>query len=203
MEPNSKHSSPEESRQPDGPEWQVPEALLSEATQALRGLARRLILEYPIVRRWEEPDDVVQEALIRLHRALRDVKVESSLHFRRLAAMQIRRALIDMARRHTSASSMAANHGTGDAARQALEACAAEPFESGLELSDWTDFHETVGRLPDSDRELFDLFWYGCMSTEQVAKLFNVSTRTIQRRWKAAQQALQREWALRDKRPPT
>ncbi|HHK40922.1 MAG TPA: sigma-70 family RNA polymerase sigma factor, partial [Planctomycetaceae bacterium] len=109
---------PQPSDRPDG---SAGDELMQEAMDAMERLARRLILEYPIVQRWEQPADVVQEAMIRLQRALRDVQVESRLHFFRLAAMQIRRTLIDMARRHSAQTSMAANHGTGDVAREALQ----------------------------------------------------------------------------------
>ncbi len=176
----------------------VPDALLEEAAASLRRLAWQLIFEYPVVQRWEEPDDVVQEALMRLYRALQQVDIQSKLHFHRLAALQIRRTLIDMARRHSSPSSMAANHGTGDAAREALELSDAEPFESGLELCEWTEFHEMVGRLADEHRELFDLFWYAQLSTDEVARLFGVSSRTVQRRWKAAQLELAKVWTARE-----
>ena len=178
----------------DRPDGLPGDELMQEAMDAMERLARRLILEYPLVQRWEQPADVVQEAMIRLQRALRDVQIESRLHFFRLAAMQIRRTLIDMARRHSAQSSMAANHGTGDVAREALRRCSAQPFESGLDLCEWTEFHGMIERLPEHHRELFDLLWYAQRSTAEVAELFDVDRRTIQRRWKEAQRYLARTW---------
>src|SRR5437868_14126430 len=61
-------------------------------------LARAMLRRYPHVRRWEETDDLLQAALVRLHRSLAQVQPESVRHFDNLAAAQIRRELIDLAR---------------------------------------------------------------------------------------------------------
>ena len=44
--------------------------LISHACKRLRSLASRMLKTYPGVRRWEETEDVLQQALIRLCRAL-------------------------------------------------------------------------------------------------------------------------------------
>src|SRR5262245_35464825 len=55
---------------------------------------------YPNVRRWEQTDDVLQNAVIRLHRALQQLTVQTPLDFFRLAALNIRRELLDLARHY-------------------------------------------------------------------------------------------------------
>jgi RNA polymerase sigma-70 factor (ECF subfamily) len=69
-----------------------------ELTQArLRVLAHRLLHQFPQVRRWEETDDVLQNASLRLHRALAEVHPGSARDLLALAARQIHRELIDLA----------------------------------------------------------------------------------------------------------
>ncbi len=66
------------------------EALLARAFDRLRRLAKKMIKGYPAVGRWEQSDDVLQNAMIRLDRALRSVEPPTAKDFFRLAAVQIR-----------------------------------------------------------------------------------------------------------------
>ena len=61
-------------------------ALLDCACDRLARLARKMIRGYPGVYRWEESGDVLQNALIRLDRALRTTMPPTSADFFRLAA---------------------------------------------------------------------------------------------------------------------
>ena len=60
--------------------------------------------------RWEQTDDVVQNALVRLRRALETTSPESVRSFVNLAAVQIRRELIDLARHYHGPNGMGAHH---------------------------------------------------------------------------------------------
>ena len=64
----------------------------------LSRLARKMLRSYPGVRRWELTDDIVQNAALRLWQCLDAVKPASVRSFINLAAVQIRRELIDLAR---------------------------------------------------------------------------------------------------------
>ena len=73
------------------------ELLIHFEDQLIR-LARRMLRGFPDVRSVEQTGDVLQKATVRLVAALRQVSVpENSCHFFRLAALQIRRELIDLA----------------------------------------------------------------------------------------------------------
>ena len=74
--------------------------LLQIACERLTRLARKMLRGYPGVSRWEQTDDVLQNAAVRLCRALEDVRPESVRSFVSLAAVQIRRELIDLARHY-------------------------------------------------------------------------------------------------------
>jgi len=67
---------------------------------------------FPQLRRWEQTDDVFQNSMVKLHRALSEVRVESVRHFFNLAAVQVRRELLDLAKHHFGPHGGAANHHT-------------------------------------------------------------------------------------------
>jgi RNA polymerase sigma-70 factor (ECF subfamily) len=43
-----------------------------------------------------------------------------------------------------------------------------------------------VDRLPDDERETFQLIWYQGLTQAEVAALVDVSLRTVKRRWQSA-----------------
>src|ERR1700728_1937490 len=67
------------------------DALLRHCGERLTILTRRMMGDYQRVRRWAETDDVMQNALVRLLRAMRSVKPQTPRDFLALASLQIRR----------------------------------------------------------------------------------------------------------------
>jgi RNA polymerase sigma-70 factor (ECF subfamily) len=133
------------------------------------------------------PVRVVHRALLRLHRALAQVKPESAGQFYGLAAAQIRRELIDLARHHYGAEGQGAHHHTDGGI--AAEAKPDEQHEPET-LESWTRFHEHVENLPDEQRNVVGLLWYGGLSQPAAAEVLGVSLPTVKRRWQAARMAL-------------
>src|SRR5262245_58604347 len=86
--------------------------LLACACERLRTLARKMLRGFPSVQRWEQTDDVLQNAALRLHRALQQITVETSRAFFRLAALNIRRELLDLAKCYYGPEGQGAHHGT-------------------------------------------------------------------------------------------
>jgi RNA polymerase sigma-70 factor (ECF subfamily) len=165
--------------------------LIAHACGRLRTLTSRMLNGYPGVRRWEQTDDVLQNALIRLCRALEANTPESPRHFYNLAAQQIRRELIDLARHHLGPKGHGAKHHTdcaGKAADDRGGALAEQAGEAGepSTLAGWTEFHKAVESLPDEERELFGLLWYEGMTQEDATEVLGASLRTVKRRWQAA-----------------
>ncbi len=79
---------------------QAHDAILRHVSERLKRLTRKMLQDFPGVRRWEETDDVSQNAIQRLLRALRAVRPASMREFFGLAAMQIRRELLDLAKHY-------------------------------------------------------------------------------------------------------
>ena len=164
------------------------EELIVLSENSMRQLASRMLSRFPSVGRWEETDDVYQEAAVRLHRALRELTPASRRHFHSLAALQIRRVLIDMARRYSAPGSFAANHDTncGGPERWLNKTADSVRQPEAVSLDEWARFHRLVEELPDPQREVFDLVWYSGLRQEEAAHLLGITVRSLQRRWRNA-----------------
>jgi len=164
--------------------------LLRASCGHLERLARKMLQQYPRVRRWEETGDVLQNALLRLFRALKTVRPDSARAFFGLAAEQIRRELLDLARHYYGPHGQGAHHdsvGPGDLAPPE----ATDQGEDPEELERWCRFHEEVERLPAEDREVVSLRFYHGWTESSIAELLKVNERTVRRRWGSAVQRLQ------------
>ena len=135
------------------------DALLNHACDRLLRLTRKMFHGYPNLRRWEQTDDVFQNSMLRLHRALGEVRVESVRHFFNLAAVQVRRELLDLAKHHFGPEGAGANHHTdgqpADDEGGAIHDSAEEPDD----LSGWSDFHAQVEKLPTDEVEVVNLLY--------------------------------------------
>ncbi len=169
------------------------DALLNHACDRLLRLTRKMFHGYPNLRRWEQTDDVFQNAMLRLHRALAEVRVESVLHFFNLAAVQVRRELLDLAKHHFGPEGGGTNHHTdgqpADDEGGSLHDSAAEPDD----LSGWSEFHTQVERLPAEELEVVNLLYYEGLTQEEAAKVLGISFRTLKRRWQSAKLRLHEE----------
>src|SRR5580704_17424795 len=74
--------------------------LVRHACGRLERLTRKLLMNYPGVHRWAQTDDVLQNALVRLLSALKDLAPTTVRDFYALSALQIRRELLDLARHY-------------------------------------------------------------------------------------------------------
>ena len=165
------------------------EELIRAAHGRLEQLARKMLRQFPKVARWEQTDDVLQNALLRLDRALKAVVPESSRKFLGLAAEQMRRELLDMARHYQGAMGLGRNHQSGIQVGEAESQGGLDPSDGSpeeAELERWTAFHESVAKLSEDDREVFMLtFYHGCTQV-QIAEQLGIDERTVRRRWRTA-----------------
>lgn len=161
-------------------------ALLDHTCDRLMRLTRKMFHRYPALRRWEQTDDVYQQAVVRLYRALADVKPESVRHFFNLATVMIRRTLLDLAKHHLGPHGQATNHHTdsqpGDEEGGSLHDRAEQPAN----LEEWSAFHVQVEALPDEEKEVVGLLFYEGLTQQEAASVLGVSLRTVKRRWLSA-----------------
>jgi RNA polymerase sigma factor (sigma-70 family) len=166
--------------------------LLHHACDRLLRLTRKMFHSRPDLRRWMQTDDVFQNSLIRLHRALASVELKSVRHFFNLATVQIRRELIDLGRLYYGQYGVGANHHTDHQPADDHGGSIHKVPEEPENLFEWTEFHERVEQLPAEEREVVDLLFYEGMSQEEAAELLGCSVRTIRRRWQDARFRLYR-----------
>jgi RNA polymerase sigma-70 factor (ECF subfamily) len=167
--------------------------LINHACQRLEALTRRMLRHYPRLRRWEQTGDVLQNAVLRLHRSLATLRPASPAQFYGLAAAQIRRELTDLARHHFGPEGAAAHHHTDGAGQADGPVVRKEdPGSEPATLAQWTDFHEKVQRLPQAERAVFDLLWYEGLTQAEAAQVLGVTDRTVKNRWRNAKLELQR-----------
>jgi RNA polymerase sigma-70 factor (ECF subfamily) len=175
------HSCLEQFRAGDS---EATDVLLRRVYGRLERLARGMLRDFPNVRRWADTDDVLQGALMRLLHTLRATQPENTRHFANLAALHIRRELLDLARHFR-------NRLDGPSGAAGVDSDGAVELpdpNSGLteSLELWSAFHEQVERLPAEEREVVGLTFYHGWTQAQIADLFQVDERTVRRRWRAA-----------------
>src|SRR5262249_14267085 len=146
---------------------------------------------------------VFQSAVLRLLRALETVRPDSIKALFNLAATQMRRELIDLARHYYGPEGLGANY---ESVVPGLPDSSAPPEPSDgapgrEELEKWCRFHEAVERLPVEEREVVGLIYYHGWEQAKVAELFKVSDRTVRRWWDSAMKHLR--GVLAEAGPPT
>lgn len=166
---------------------QAHDAVLRHVSERLKRLTRKMLQDFPGVRRWEETDDVSQNAIQRLLRALRAVRPASMREFFGLAAVQIRRELLDLAKHYYGPEGAGAHHASAYHDSTARVPEAADSASDPSRLAEWREMHQQVGLLPVEEREIVELLYYQGLSQAEAASLLDVSVRTVQRRWINAQ----------------
>lgn len=166
--------------------------LWTAVRERLRFLASKLLATSPQVHRWEETDDLVQNASIRLFEALQGATIESDRHLLNLAAKKVREEFIDKLRHYGGPRSPVRHHATSsqrDAGGERLDLvgqAAAEAMTSATENDRWQRFHTVVSGLPKSEREVFEMVWYLGAEQEAIARTLGCSVPTVKRIWKSA-----------------
>jgi RNA polymerase sigma-70 factor (ECF subfamily) len=160
--------------------------MIRSTIDRLELLARKMLRDFPAVRRTADTGDILQNSVMRLLRALEKVRPDSVRDYYGLAAVQIRRELLDLARRARRTKDdvpITAPESSADSTR--LNNDPAAPVEPA-DLARWTAFHEQVETLPAEEREVVSLVFYHGWTQAEVADLFQVTERTIRRWWQSA-----------------
>src|SRR5262245_55088375 len=101
----------------NGGDQEARDELINLACKRLVRLTRKMLKGYSRLKQFEETDDVLQSALLRLFRALEATRPRTVRDFFGLAALNIRRELIDLARHYFGPQGPGANEATPPAAR--------------------------------------------------------------------------------------
>jgi RNA polymerase sigma-70 factor (ECF subfamily) len=161
------------------------------AAARLEKLAHAMLRnQFARVGRWVDTGDVVQNAVLRLWKALAEVVPESPLHFHRLAARYVRLELIDLSRHYFGPHGVGANHESGTPVGPAAPADPPARDADPSERAATADLHAAVQGLPEDELAVTDLLFYQGLTQEEAADLLGVDVRTVQRRWQRARRKL-------------
>src|SRR5262245_45694938 len=120
-----------------------------------------------------EPEEMLGSVVERLLKAMREVRPRNVRQFFGLANRHMRWELNDMARRLDERSEAVELH----------ESAVAAPESSGAVISVKTRrMLDAIERLPDEEREVFELLRIQGMSYSETAKVVEVSESTVHRR---------------------
>jgi RNA polymerase sigma-70 factor (ECF subfamily) len=151
--------------------------LLNIACQRLMRLTSRLRRDFQRLEGDPTTEDVFQNASLRLYEAMHDTGIKDVRHFYRLAAIQIRRELIELCHDCQGLGDQSCNGSTPH-------------WVAANELRQWALFHNSVDALPSDEREVFELIWYHEMNRDEAAELLGVPLRQVRRLWRSARLSL-------------
>jgi len=128
---------------------------------------------------------LLAEAYFRLETSLGAVKPESVRQYLGLAALQMRRALIDLIRKEKGRDGkhetpVSLEFGGTDSGGNVPAAPPGEDADWRLELM------EAIGKLDDGEREVVDLLFFNDLTQLEAAGLLKVDESTVKRRWARA-----------------
>lgn len=157
--------------------------VITVAYGRLRILARKMLASFNRVELDEETDGLIAESYLRLNKSLDEMRPENVRQFFALAALQMRRQLLDKLR-HV--------RGRGEEERpqkfsleqpNSSHPHQADLADSASSTPNWTslDVLAALDKIDDRERECLILQnWYN-FSHAEIAKLLQVSTKTVQR----------------------
>jgi RNA polymerase sigma factor (TIGR02999 family) len=130
---------------------------------------------------------LVHEAFLKLLEA--DVGFEDRMHFLAIAAITMRRILVESARSHRSAKR------GGGAEKVVLDDAILISQPVGIDVLDLDAALIRLGKQDQRKARLIELTYFGGMSGEEAAAVLKISTATVNRDLKLARAWLQRELA--------
>ena len=161
----------------DTPAEPIVRALLDRAVRRLHQLCATLLYQsYPRLTRPPvnlQADEMLSAVVERLLKALREARPASARQFFALACQHMRWELNDLARRLDEQP----------APLQLLDESVPAPASSGSGLTpDASRMLEAIERLPEGEREAFELVRLQGMSQVEAARVLGVSVATVNRR---------------------
>jgi RNA polymerase sigma factor (TIGR02999 family) len=127
-----------------------------------------------------QPTALVNEAYLRLINKA-DLPWQDRQHFYAVAAREMRRVLVDLARvRH------AQKRGGADARRVDLDEVVIYSEENLADLLVLNDALERLGAIDPRQRKIVDLRCFGGLTVDEVAETLGLSARTVTREWNFA-----------------
>jgi RNA polymerase sigma factor (TIGR02999 family) len=184
---------------PPPTQQQATQILLEFADDGPKAAARLMPLVYDELRQMaraylqRERSDHTMQATSLVHEAylrLVDqtaVSWQNRAHFLAVAAQQMRRILVDNARRHRTGK-----HG-GEWCRVEFEDAVAPAVSRSVDVIALDDALQDLMALNPQHSRIVELRFFGGMTVEEVAEVLQLSPRTVHREWRLARAWLRRQ----------
>ncbi len=165
----------------------VRDELLRRASQRIHDLVRAAMRSRPDLGRWEQDEDVLQNVLLRVDRAVRDARPANPGQFFIIVAQHVRWATIDLIRHHFGPGGQSSRHRTAEIDADGVSADPTSPRNGpAIERIDFIRLHAAVDGLPAEERDAWHLFVYLGLTQDQTAEHLGISPKTVQRRVRSA-----------------
>jgi RNA polymerase sigma-70 factor (ECF subfamily) len=162
--------------------------LLKRAHDRLLRIAARVFREdFPALHGRHDLESVVSEVWMRLAGALEMTRPETVEGFFGLVFLKVRQVLLDMAqsqRRLDARQAQTPPDGAGSDALADLDL--PDTTYDPPRLALLTEFHQQIEKLPDDQRRVFELHYYGDFSQADIAQMLGVHKKQVSRLWLAA-----------------
>ena len=160
-------------------------ALIRVAEERLQILTRKMLRDFPRGREHDDTAGIFNESYLRLHTALDAEKPTTVRQFLGLAALAIRRTLLDLVRKLRGRGVDKRNRPLsfeGDGSNRIDPAAPEGP--NPFDLAE--DLLAAVDKLPDDLKEVVMLHHFQGLAQAEIAGLIGIHADTVKRRWAKA-----------------
>jgi RNA polymerase sigma factor (TIGR02999 family) len=166
--------------------------LINRSYERLTIITRKLLGSFLRVRAEEETTGVLNEAYLRLHTALDEIRPTTVRQFMGLAALEIRRVLLDYVRKldgrgrkaRPGKVSLNDRQSGGEGETLGFDIVDTDVDEPQRTLA--LDLLESIGKLPDEEREVVELLFFHGYTQPEAGDILGVHEDTVKRRWAKA-----------------
>jgi RNA polymerase sigma-70 factor (ECF subfamily) len=159
--------------------------LLQRAHDRLLKIAATVFRQdFPALQGRHDLESVVSEVWMRLVGALETTRPETVEGFFGLVFVKVRQVLLDMAQRQRRLDARRAERPkeAGNSDAPAEFDCPDTTHDPGR-LAVLTEFHEQIEKLPEDQRRIFELHYYGGFSQAEIAQMLGLHRKQVSRLW--------------------
>jgi RNA polymerase sigma-70 factor (ECF subfamily) len=162
--------------------------LLRRAHDRLLRIAATVFREdFPALEGRHDLESVVSEVWMRLAAALEKTRPETVEGFFGLVFLKVRQVLLDMARRQRQADARRGQRpGDGSGSDGLAEFDQPDTTHDPGRLAMLTEFHEQIETLPEDQRRIFELHYYGGFTQAEIARMLGLHRKQVSRLWLTA-----------------
>jgi RNA polymerase sigma-70 factor (ECF subfamily) len=162
--------------------------LLRRAHDRLIKIAGKVFQQdFPALHGRHELESVVSEVWMRLAGALEKTQPETVEGFFGLVFVKVRQVLLDMAERQRRVDRRREPaRGGPDGSDATPDLDPADTTHEPGQLALLTEFHEQIEKLPEDQRRIFEMHYYGGFSQAEIAAMLDLHRKQVSRLWLAA-----------------